>query len=149
MGFLPDRLSRMETAGAQRTPAPQPSHVLIADDDASVVETIRLILRSEGYRIDTAHSPAGVLAALSANISYDAVLIDLNYARDTTSGKEGIDLISTIRNLDPDLPVIVMTAWASVSVAVEALRRGARDFIEKPFEPARLKRALASSIELQ
>jgi len=104
--------------------------ILIADDQADIVEALRLLLKSEGYRTTTAHVPEGVLALLEKEQA-DAALIDLNYTRDTTSGREGLDLLSRIRALDPTLPVIVMTAWGSVDKAVEAMRRGARDFIEK------------------
>ena len=126
----------------------EPAKILIGDDDSDILESIRLILKNEKWAIDCARSPAGLLAAL-ASAAYDAVLIDLNYARDTTGGQEGIDLISSIRGFDPDVPVLVMTAWSSVGLAVEAMRRGARDFLEKPFEPSRLRTALAVQIELR
>ena len=123
--------------------------LLVADDDADILATIRLILKPEGHRIDAAQSPAGVLTCLSTSGPYDAILLDLNYAKGNTNGQEGIDLIGAIRRIDAEVPIMVMTAWGSVGLAVSALRRGARDFIEKPFEPARLKSALASAIELQ
>jgi DNA-binding NtrC family response regulator len=100
--------------------------VLIADDQPDVLEALRLLLKGEGYRIESAGSPAGILESIDAN-EFDAVLMDLNYARDTTSGQEGLDLLSQLRSHDPTLPVVVMTAWGSVEVAVEAMRRGARD----------------------
>ena len=123
--------------------------LLVADDDADILATIRLILKPEGHRIDAAQSPAGVLTCLSTSGPYDAILLDLNYAKGNTNGQEGIDLIGAIRRIDAEVPIMVMTAWGSVGLAVSALRRGARDFIEKPFEPARLKSALASANELQ
>ncbi|MGH9721132.1 MAG: response regulator, partial [Bryobacteraceae bacterium] len=113
------------------------SHILVADDQPHVLEALRLLLKGEGFRIATATSPAGVLAELEHR-NFDCVLIDLNYARDTTSGKEGLDLLSQIHATDSTLPVVVMTAWGSVELAVEAMRRGARDFIQKPWENARL-----------
>ena len=124
-----------------------PPRVLIADDQPDVLEALRLLLKAEGYQIEPASSPAGVLAALDVK-EFDVVLIDLNYARDTTSGQEGLDLLSRIQALDSTLPVVVMTAWSSVKVAVEAMRRGARDFIQKPWENERLLSILRTQIEL-
>ena len=121
--------------------------VLVADDQADVLEALRLLLKAEGYTIETAASPAGILAALEAH-EFDVLLMDLNYARDTTSGQEGLDLLSRIQGLDPVLPVVVMTAWASVDVAVEAMRRGARDFVQKPWENARLLSIIGTQAEL-
>jgi DNA-binding NtrC family response regulator len=121
--------------------------VLIADDQTDVVEALRLLLKAEGYRTVTAHVPEGVLAVLEREQA-DAALIDLNYTRDTTSGREGLDLLSRIRALDPTLPVVVMTAWGSVDKAVEAMRLGARDFIEKPWDNTRLLTTLRTQLEL-
>ena len=121
--------------------------VLIADDQPDVLEALRLLLKAEGYQIELVSSPAGVLNALDAR-EFDVVLMDLNYARDTTSGQEGLDLLSRIQALDSTLPVVVMTAWSSVKVAVEAMRRGARDFIQKPWENERLVSILRTQIEL-
>src|SRR5437762_14166250 len=118
----------------QDSPAPR---LLIADDQADVLEALRLLLKGEGFKIETANAPAQILAAIEER-DYDAVLMDLNYARDTTSGHEGLDLLSRLQKLDSALPVIVMTAWGSVDVAVEAMRRGARDFVQKPWDNARL-----------
>src|ERR1044071_4964049 len=100
--------------------------ILIADDQPDVLEALRLLLKGEGYRIESAGSPAAILDAIETT-DFDAVLMDLNYARDTTSGREGLDLLSQLRTHDPTLPVVVKTAWGSVEVAVEAMRRGARD----------------------
>jgi DNA-binding NtrC family response regulator len=122
-------------------------HLLAADDQPHILEALQLLLQPEGYRVESVKSPAEVREALAAN-SYDAVLIDLNYARDTTSGQEGLDLLSEIVALDSNLPVIVMTAWGSVELAVEAMRRGARDFIQKPWENERLLAILRTQIEL-
>ena len=103
--------------------------VLIADDQRDVLEALRLLLKGEGFQIQSASSPAQVLAALESR-EFDAALVDLNYTRDTTSGNEGLDLLARIRELDPMVPVIVMTAWGTVPLAVEAMRRGARDFVQ-------------------
>jgi DNA-binding NtrC family response regulator len=123
------------------------ARILIADDQRDVIEALRLLLKPEGYQIDTADSPAGVLRGVERR-EYDVVLIDLNYARDTTSGEEGLDLLARLRAVDETLPVVVMTAWASVSLAVEAMRRGARDFVEKPWTNERLLAILRTQGEL-
>ena len=123
------------------------TRVLIADDQPDVLQALRLLLKSEGFEIKTATSPAGVMAEVESE-DFDAVLLDLNYTRDTTSGREGLDLLPSIQALDHDLPVIVMTAWASVETAVEAMRRGARDYIAKPWDNARLLATLRTQIEL-
>ena len=114
-----------------------PPRVLVADDQRDVLESLRFLLRSEGCAVETATSPRRVLEQLEHR-DFDVVLIDLNYARDTTSGREGLDLLRDVRALDDALPVVVMTAWSSVEVAVEAMRRGARDFVEKPWDDNRL-----------
>src|SRR5262245_55798628 len=101
-----------------KTPNAPTPRVLIADDQPDVLEALRLLLKGEGYQIESATSPAGILAALKAR-EFDVALIDLNYARDTTSGQEGLDLLTHIQALDSALPVVVMTAWGSVDVAVE------------------------------
>ena len=121
--------------------------VLVAGDQKDVLEALRLLLKGEGLDVETVTSPAGVLGALHAR-DFDALLMDLNYARDTTSGREGLDLLPQLRELDTTLPVIVMTAWGSVEGAVEAMRQGARDYIEKPWDNARLMATLKTQIEL-
>ncbi len=121
--------------------------ILAADDQEHILEALELLLKPQGYKVDTARSPASVREALASG-SYDAVLIDLNYTRDTTSGQEGLDLLSEIVALDSTLPVIVMTAWGNVELAVEAMRRGARDFIQKPWENERLVSILRTQVEL-
>ncbi|HEV8318790.1 MAG TPA: sigma-54 dependent transcriptional regulator [Vicinamibacterales bacterium] len=121
--------------------------ILIADDQPDVLEALRLLIKGEGYQIDTANSPTGILKALEAR-DYDVVLMDLNYARDTTSGQEGLDLLTRIHSADESLPVVVMTAWGTVHIAVEAMRRGARDFIEKPWDNERLLTILRTQTEL-
>ncbi len=124
-----------------------PSRILIGDDQGDVLEALRLLLKPEGYVIDTASSPQQVTRALELK-DYDVVLIDLNYSRDTTSGEEGLDLLKRIRLADESLPVVVMTAWGSVDVAVEAMRRGARDFIQKPWDNERLLTIVRTQTEL-
>src|SRR5256714_2999978 len=121
--------------------------ILIADDQADVLAALSLLLKGERFQIESASSPEGVLKAIDSR-DFDVVLIDLNYARDTTSGSEGLDLLSRIRAADPTLPVVVMTAWGSVDLAVEAMRRGARDFIQKPWDNARLLAVLRTQVEL-
>lgn len=121
--------------------------ILIADDQSDVLAALRLLLKGEGFQTETASSPAGVLKAVGSH-ELDVVLIDLNYARDTTSGSEGLDLLTGIQAVDPSLPVVVMTAWGSVNLAVEAMRRGARDFIQKPWDNARLLAVLRTQVEL-
>src|SRR5882672_6613343 len=111
--------------------------VLAADDQQHILEAIELLLRPQGYLVDTARSPALARQAVLTE-TYDALLIDLNYTRDTTSGSEGLDLLSEINALDSGIPVVVMTAWGNVELAVEAMRRGARDFIQKPWDNERL-----------
>ena len=126
--------------------SPKP-RVLVADDQPDVLEAIRLLLKGEGYEVQSATSPAAVLSALEAS-DFDVVLIDLNYTRDTTSGREGIDLLTRILNIDETTPVVVMTAWGSIELAVEAMRRGARDFIQKPWENPRVLSIVRTQTEL-
>lgn len=120
---------------------------LIADDQPDVLAALRLLLRGAGYQIEAVSSPAAVLEAIRKR-DFDLVLMDLNYARDTTSGQEGLDLISNIRTLDSTLPVVVLTAWGSVELAVEAMHRGVRDFVQKPWDNSQLLRSLRMQIEL-
>jgi DNA-binding NtrC family response regulator len=121
--------------------------VLIADDQPAVIEALRLLLKGEGFEIKTVAAPGDVLEALGRQ-SFDVALIDLNYTRDTTSGQEGLDLLARMRAVDASLPVVVMTAWGSVDLAVEAIRRGARDFVQKPWENERLLTILRTQTEL-
>jgi DNA-binding NtrC family response regulator len=124
-----------------------PPRILIADDQADVLVSLRILLKGEGYKIETAASPSGVLSSLEKE-DFDVLLVDLNYARDTTSGQEGLDLLNRIQSLDSTLPVVVMTAWGSVELAVQAMRRGARDFVQKPWENERLLAILRTQVEL-
>jgi DNA-binding NtrC family response regulator len=123
------------------------ARVLAADDQRPILEALELLLRPQGYAVDTVSSPMLARQALATEF-YDAVLMDLNYTRDTTSGREGLDLLSEVVALDSSLPVIVMTAWGNVELAVEAMRRGARDFIQKPWENERLLSILRTQVEL-
>src|SRR6266498_5947916 len=125
-------------------PAPR---ILLADDQADVREALRLLIKGEGYQCQTVSSPQAVLQALAGQ-EFDLALIDLNYARDTTSGQEGLDLLTRIQALDPALPVVVMTAWGTVELAVEAMRLGARDFVQKPWENEWLTAILRNQIAL-
>jgi DNA-binding NtrC family response regulator len=138
---------RVQPRSAGMSTAHPAVRLLVADDQRDVLEALRLLLKPEGFVVEAVTSPAGVLDALASR-DFDAVLIDLNYARDTTSGEEGLDLLSRIQAIDSTLPVIVMTAWGSVELAVEAMRRGARDFVQKPWENARLLATLRTQIEL-
>jgi DNA-binding NtrC family response regulator len=121
--------------------------LLVADDQPDVLEALRLLLEDEGFALELVKSPQAILDAVEAR-DFDAVLMDLNYARDTTSGREGLDLLPRLQAVDAALPVIVMTAWGTVESAVEAMRRGARDYVEKPWDNARLLATLRTQVEL-
>ncbi len=123
------------------------ARVLIADDQGDVLKALRLLLKPEGFETCEVRSPAAVLTEL-AEREFDVLLMDLNYARDTTSGQEGLELLPRVRELDGALPVVVMTAYGSIEVAVEAMRRGARDFVEKPWQNERLLTILRTQAEL-
>ncbi len=120
---------------------------LVADDQPDVLEAIRLLLKSAGFQTETVTSPTAVLEALRRGL-FDVLLMDLNYARDTTSGQEGLNILTMIREIDPTLPIIVMTAWGTVDLAVEAMRRGVQDFVQKPWENERLLTTLRTQIQL-
>ena len=130
----------------KNTDSPTP-FVLVADDQPDVLEALRLLLKGEGFKTELAESPSSALAAIEKR-DFDLALIDLNYQRDTTSGQEGLELLSRLQAADSTLPVIVMTAWGSVEVAVEAMRRGARDFVQKPWDNTRLLTVLRTQVEL-
>ncbi len=121
--------------------------ILVADDQADILSALKLLLRREGFEVATATSPAGVLD-IAAREHVDVALVDLNYSRDTTSGEEGVALVEQLHRLHPDLPVVVMTAWASVEVAVNAMRNGANDFLEKPWNNQRLLSVLKNQVAL-
>jgi DNA-binding NtrC family response regulator len=129
-------------------PDTTPIRVLIADDQQDIIDALKLLLLDEGYEVTPARSPAEALERLEA-ADFDLAVLDLNYTRDTTSGQEGFDLMERIRTLDPTLPVLVMTAWSSIAGAVEAMRRGARDYIEKPWDDDKLLAAARTQIELR
>jgi|GEM_PF-2345835 len=124
-----------------------PHRILIADDQSDVLEALRLLLKVEGYQIETVKSPAAAIKAIESS-DFALLLMDLNYARDTTSGEEGLSLLDKIQTLDATLPVVVMTAWATIDLAVEAMRRGAKDFIPKPWDNQRLLTIVKTQIEL-
>ena len=126
------------------SPAPR---ILVADDQPDVIEALRILLRGAGYEVEAVASPRGVLAAIDAR-DFDALLLDMNYTRDTTGGQEGLDLIARVRAADSIVPIVVMTAWGSVGGAVEALRSGARDYVEKPWDNTRLLATVATQVEL-
>jgi len=141
---------QMEPAGLTQhsaTPRELPCRLLIADDQPHVLEALRLLLTPEGYTLEIVRTPALAIEAL-AHESFDGLLIDLNYTRDTTSGAEGLDLLSRVKEIDSQLPVVVMTAWGNIELAVEAIRRGAADFVQKPWENARLLSILRTQMEL-
>ena len=124
------------------------ARVLVADDQPDVLQALRLLLKSEGMGCETASDPAAALEQLRRGGRFDVALIDLNYSRDTTSGAEGLELLEQIRAAEPTLPVVVMTAWGSIDLAVQAMRRGAGDFIEKPWENRRLVSVLNAQVAL-
>ena len=123
------------------------SRILIADDQTDVLEALRILLKGEGYQTDSVTSLAGVMQALDKR-DYSLLLMDLNYTRDTTSGQEGLEVIPRIQALDNTLPIVVMTAWATIDLAVEAMKRGARDFIPKPWDNDRLLAVVRTQLEL-
>ena len=122
--------------------------VLVADDQPDILDALRLLLSDEGYEVTAARSPGEALAKLEGE-EFDLAILDLNYTRDTTSGQEGLDLMERIRAIDGTLPILVVTAWSSVAGAVEAMRRGARDYIEKPWDDERLLVTVRTQIDLR
>jgi phosphoserine phosphatase RsbU/P len=122
------------------------ARVLVADDDPHVVAALEILLRTQGYRIQSAGDPVSILEALRQK-TFDVVLMDLNYTRDTTGGVEGLELVTRIRSMDETLPLLVMTAWSSVELAVEALQRGASDFINKPWNNSKLVEKIEEQVE--
>ncbi len=121
--------------------------ILIADDQQDVLDALRLLLKGHGYSIETVNSPADLLAAVARQV-FDVLLIDLNYARDTTSGREGLDVLSRLREIEDAPPVVAMTGWATVGLAVEAMQYGVSDFVEKPWTNTRLLEILQKQIAL-
>lgn len=124
------------------------ARVLVADDQTDVIEALRFLLKINGYAVETATSPAKVLARLDDR-PFDLLVMDLNYARDTTSGAEGLDLLDAIKRLRHRPNIVVMTAWGSIPLAVEAMRRGAADFVTKPWDNDRLLATLEAQLRLR
>src|ERR1700686_1241516 len=138
----------MEALAMQQTYSITPpiaGRVLIADDQKHIVEALQLLLKGVGFLTEVVNDPAHLLRAVEAD-QFDAVLMDLNYTRDTTSGAEGLDLLSQIRSMNKLLPVVVLTGWGSLDLAVEAMRRGASDFVQKPWENLQLLQKLQDQI---
>jgi DNA-binding NtrC family response regulator len=123
------------------------SRVLIADDQRDVLEALRILLKGEGHQTESVTSVSGIFNALQQR-DYALLMMDLNYTRDTTSGQEGLEVIPKIQQLDSTLPIVVMTAWATIDLAVEAMKRGARDFVPKPWDNERLLTIVRTQIEL-
>src|ERR1700693_4618469 len=117
---------------------PKPSRVLVCDDQPDVLEALRLLLKGQGWQAVTADSPQRLLETVRGCGPFDLILTDLNYTRDTTSGQEGMDLLASLEAQGNTVPVVVMTAWGNVDLAVEAMRRGACDFIQKPWDNHRV-----------
>lgn len=125
----------------------KPYRILVADDQTAVLDALKMLLRSEGFQVETVRSPKVALESIGMR-EYDTVLLDLNYTRDTTSGHEGLEFLESIRAIDGHLPVVVMTAWGTIDLALEAVRRGARDFVQKPWDDERLVTTLRNHAEL-
>ena len=123
------------------------ARILIADDQPDVLEALRILLKGEGYQTDAVTSLAGIFNSLEKK-DYALFMMDLNYTRDTTSGQEGLEVIPKIQEIDNTLPIVVMTAWATIDLAVEAMKRGARDFVPKPWDNERLLAIVRTQIEL-
>ncbi len=123
------------------------ARILIADDQPDVLEALRILLKGEGHQTDAVTSLAGIFNALEKR-DYALLMMDLNYTRDTTSGQEGLEVIPKLQEIDSTLPIVVMTAWASIDLAVEAMKRGARDFVPKPWDNERLLAIVRTQIEL-
>jgi len=139
-------MESLQTSSEYRAESEPIGRVLVADDQPHVLDALQLLLKGHGYRTETVTHPARVLQALKAR-EFDVVLMDLNYTRDTTAGGEGLELVSQIRSIDENLPLVVMTAWSTVDLAVEAMRRGASDFVQKPWGNRQLLEKLESQVE--
>jgi phosphoserine phosphatase RsbU/P len=120
--------------------------ILVADDQPDLIDALRLLLKAEEINVDSVGSPEAALSAIAAG-SFDLLLMDLNYTGDTTSGREGIDLLSRVQAIDRELPIVVMTGWGSVDIAVEAMRRGVRNFVQKPWDNEQLVAILRTEVE--
>ena len=137
-------MENLQTPVAYQADSMLAARVLVADDQPHVLDALELLLKNHGYRTEVVTHPARVLQALESR-EFDVLLLDLNYTRDTTAGGEGLELVSQIRLIDENLPLVVMTAWSSVDLAVEAMRRGASDFVQKPWH----NRQLLDKLEMQ
>lgn len=146
MSAIPGSMESLQTPVAYRGESLPVARVLVADDQLHVLDALQLLLKNHGYRAEAVTDPARVLHAIGSR-EFDVVLLDLNYTRDTTAGGEGLDLVSQIRLLDENLPMVVMTAWSSVDLAVEAMRRGASDFVQKPWDNGQLLEKLERQAE--
>lgn len=140
-------LERGPLAPVARQARSESHRILIADDQQDVIEALRLLLSGHDFDVQSAQSPADALT-LADNGAFDAALIDLNYEPGRTSGDQGLDLITALLRRMPSLPIVVMTAWSSIDLALEAVRRGARDFIEKPWDESRMLTMMRSQAEL-
>jgi DNA-binding NtrC family response regulator len=148
MSPLEALLDRPASTSATSRPAhAQPYRILVADDQRDVTEALRLLLSMHDFGVVSAASPVEAVAAAAAQ-PLDAALIDLNYDKGRTTGEQGLELITALKKHAPALPVVVMTAWSSIDLALEAVRRGARDFVEKPWDESRLIAILRSQAEL-
>ena len=145
-GALPFSMESIQTSVAHQAVSMPTARVLVADDQPHVLDALELLLKNRGYRTEAVTHPARVLQALESH-EFDVVLLDLNYTRDTTAGGEGLDLVSQIRMIDQNIPLVVMTAWSSVDLAVEAMRRGASDFVQKPWHNGQLLEKLETQVE--
>ncbi|HLJ91524.1 MAG TPA: sigma-54 dependent transcriptional regulator [Candidatus Angelobacter sp.] len=125
----------------------KPYHILVADDQPAVLDALKMLLRGEGFEVSTVRSPQVALDSISMH-EYDLLLLDLNYARDTTSGREGLELITRIKEIDSQVPIVVMTAWGTIDLAVQFVRMGARDFVQKPWDDERLLNTVQVQAEL-
>src|SRR6266567_7643070 len=137
----------IDTAANKRLRDKAVTRILLADDQRDVLEALRILLKGEGYQTEAVTSLAAVFNALEKK-DYALLVMDLNYTRDTTSGQEGLTAIPKIQEIDSTLPIVVMTAWASIDLAVEAMKRGARDFVTKPWDNERLLTIVRTQIEL-
>jgi DNA-binding NtrC family response regulator len=140
-----DRPSPAEAAS--RAPQTAPLRILVADDQRDVIEALRLLLGASDMIVVGAQTPAEALSLAGAQ-PFDAALVDLNYGKGRTSGEQGLDLVAAMRKQHPAMPVVVMTAWGSAELARTALRRGARDFVEKPWDEFRMVTAVRTQAEL-
>ena len=139
-------MESLRASADHQTDLSSPGRVLVADDQPHVLDALQLLLKNHGYRTEAVTRPESVLQALRS-ADFDVVLMDLNYARDTTAGGEGLELVSQIRAVDQNLPLVVMTAWGSVDLAVEAMQRGASDFVQKPWTNGELLAKLEAQVE--